>query len=125
MIYASQQELDADVERLKPVLGLEGWTIVAKIKRAFDMPEGTMGYHETQSSKRFAYIRLLDPADYDPAILAAQCHRRTLIHEMLHAALVGMLAMKDREDRDLLEEQFVDAVAGGIAGLMEPKSVTL
>ena len=84
IIYKTQQELDHAVQLWQARLRLSDWHIMARIRRQFQMSEGSQGDVGWEPKSKSATIRLLDPIDYDPNFIHVQDHEKTLVHEMVH-----------------------------------------
>lgn len=101
MIYSTPEEIAADLAYWQKALRLQDWTVNVVIK-----PKQTLvqkaGDISMCSSKKIAYVQLLDPQDWsteEEAFEGKQDHEQTLVHEFVapsHAADRSGLRSCDR-----------------------------
>lgn len=114
-------DLEALLVEWQKILRMQDWDFTIKIKRHYDMPiKDTQGGCSWLLAKRRGVISILDPVDYDPAIVDEQDREITLVHEMLHP-LLGQFESEASNDSDNLEwaakEQTIDCIAKALVKL--------
>lgn len=106
----SNPDLEAMLLRWTPILRLQDWTIRIVYKRHFDMADGKGGTIGWCLRKKTAWIKVLDPQDYqpNPEESIPPDVELTVVHELLHLhfALVDDLFSGIKED--LLEQSIHD-----------------
>lgn len=65
-------------------LGLQAWQIGIALAKHYEMELQCQGECSWTLDKLQAYIRILDPADYEPNETFPQDIEKTIVHELLH-----------------------------------------
>jgi hypothetical protein len=119
--YLSIEALRALLVEWQALLGLQGWVIeVTLVSAGAFSGSNVLGDCDTGSgTKRRAFLRILDAADYgsDPAL---DDHETVLVHELLHLVMptslfAGKVAYQDLRYR--LYEQGIDQLARTLVAL--------
>ena len=107
---------DADVQAICRIwqarLRLQDWDIHCQLVRGFRLTEA-IAEVETSDTKRTAWIRVMNPADYHPDFLLPYDPERSVVHELLHIVLRPIA----QEAETLAEEQVVHLLSGTLVSL--------
>jgi len=96
-------------------LRLQDWDIQPVIARACDLGDGHVGDCRPLPHKGYAKIRVLHPSDHEGQsfTLADQAGdwELTVVHELVHIALVGAVPEKQKRHRRDAEERAINNIA--------------
>ena len=83
--YGSKEQLEESLTYWKEKLFLQDWIIKVKIcsKSDFD-DQNSMGENNFCQVNKCAFIKILDPKDYDSDCIMWYCAEKILVHELLH-----------------------------------------
>lgn len=112
----TEEELQALCEVWQKRLRLQDWTVVVRIVRGRELPDGAEGQVTWVLSRREALIKVRDPIDYLPEGMVPEDMEANLVHELLHL----YFAPFDAEDDSLEEmhqEQAINAISAALVAL--------
>jgi len=84
MVTVTNEQLTELCTEWKERLGLQAWQVGIAFARHYEMELRGQGECSWTLDKLQAYIRILDPADYEPNETFPQDIEKTLVHELLH-----------------------------------------
>lgn len=84
-VLLSLDDLKSRLAFWQATLRLSDWDIKVVIKRAFDMPHDTQGRCEWVLSRKEAFIKILDPQDWDPTCSYPQDMEDIILTFLEHA----------------------------------------
>ena len=107
---------DADVQAICRIwqarLRLQDWDIHCQLVRGFRLTEAVAEV-ESLETKRVAWVRVMNPLDFQPDSLLPQDVERSIVHELLHLVLSPLAP----EEATLAEEQIVNALSATLVSL--------
>lgn len=107
--------LNALCTKWQRILRLQDWDVKILFARGFDLTAGKQGTIEWVSKKKSAFVKILDPQDYEPAIRWPQDVEKTVVHELLH---LHYAPIDDTEGlREMILEQAVECIATALISL--------
>lgn len=117
--HIKPEELDGLLAEWKRILRLEDWDIKAKICRGngLNMPEGTQGRCEWTEKRKEAFIKLMDPTDWDSTCMYPQDMEVTLVHELIHLHCAPFDTFKESTPEDTAMEQMIVRLSQALVGL--------
>lgn len=117
-VHLTHEELQERLAYWQPLLHLGQWDIKVRIARVFDFPNtNTQGRCEWTIERHEALIRILDPADWDPAIIYPQDMETTLVHELLHLHAAPFDTFESETPNNAALEQLIHHVAYALTHL--------
>jgi hypothetical protein len=118
-VHLTQEQAEALCLEWQETLRLQHWDIKLKIARGngLDLPEGLQGRCEWVLKKRSAFIRLINPMDWDKTILWPQDMERTLVHELLHLHFAPFDEFPQDSANHVAAEQAIDALSLALVNL--------
>lgn len=109
VIYTQEQLIEKCAEWQK-VLRLQDWTVDLQLKRERDFTNkdcnAEIGLNE---QKKIAFIKVIDPVDYQPGQIRFQDMEEDLVHELLHIHFWPLT--RGEEGENLAEEQAINIIA--------------
>jgi hypothetical protein len=107
-VVATKAFIDVINEELsywKVELGLQDFTIFFAVTRRFEMANQNVGGESSWNlARREAWVRVLDPVDYNPSIPRPDDPRYVLIHELMHVVFAPFTPKEyDPEDTESLQ----------------------
>jgi hypothetical protein len=107
---------DADVQAICRIwqarLRLQDWDIHCQLVRGFRLTEAVAEV-ESLETKRVAWIRVMNPLDFQPDSLLPQDVERSIVHELLHLVLSPLAP----GEATLAEEQIVNTLSATLVSL--------
>jgi hypothetical protein len=118
-VHLTLEQAEALCLEWQRTLRLQDWQIKVKIARGngLDLPEGIQGRCEWVIKRRSAFIRLLDPVDWDKTCLWPQDMEVTLVHELLHLHMAPFDEFKVGTPKDVAVEQAIVAISNALVTL--------
>src|SRR5690625_2812996 len=117
-VIFNKEQLEQKLKYWQSKLRLNDWKINAQITRDKDMSQrDRLGEVEYNIYKKEAFIRILDPVDYDD--YGKQDMENTLVHELLHIHFSGICYHFGKNDDvyNVLEEQAIESITSGLISL--------
>lgn len=106
-----QETLESLLAEWQKTLRLRDWDVVVQLSRIFDMPVAdSVGLCTWLMPAKTATIRILDPADYDPAYVHPFDPEKTLVHELLHLHFAPFFPDGEAGE-NVAHEQAIESIA--------------
>lgn len=112
----TQDELVTLCAEWQKRLRLQDWIVKPRIARKFDFVDRAQGQCNWTIETKIATILILDPIDYPRDTLFEQDLEQTLVHELLHLHLAGVLE-EDNRANEITIEQAIDCTAMALVQL--------
>ncbi len=118
-VLITQEEANRLLEYWQRQLRLQDWWIQVKIARGngLNLPAGVQGRCSWTLQRREAFIRILDPIDWDRDCVYPQDMEETLVHELLHLHFAPFDTFKAEGHKDIASEQAINAIAHSLVSL--------
>lgn len=122
-VHLTLEQAETLCREWQETLRLQDWDIKVKIARGngLDLPEGVQGRCEWVLAKRLAFIRILDPVDWDKTILWPQDMEATLVHELLHLHFAPFDDFPEDSQKNTATEQAIVALSFSLVNLKRTK----
>jgi hypothetical protein len=118
-VHLTHEEAETLCREWQETLRLQHWDVKVKIARGngLDLPDSVQGRCQWVLTKHSAFIRLLDPVDWDKDILWPQDMERTLVHELLHLHFAPFDDFPVDGPKDIASEQAIEALSLALVNL--------
>jgi len=115
-VHLTQDQAEGLLVEWKHRLRLQDWNIKVKVARGngLDLPCGVQGRCEWTLPRKEAFIRLMNPMDWDPDTCWPQDMEATLVHELLHLHFAPFDTFEVNTPEDTAIEQAIRAISDSL-----------
>ena len=102
------------LRKWQPLLGLDGWTIDVRYRKAMDC-KGDLGDCWCEPTNKSSEINISDP------LISPHDVEETLVHELLHVSTWWARLNNSRTHRNVVGEQSIETIARALVKLARRK----
>lgn len=109
-VIFTEEQLEAKCAEWQKVLRLEDWTVDLHLKRERDFSNRDCNAEiSLNEQNKIAFIKVIDPVDYQPGQIRSHDMEEDLVHELLHIHFWPLT--RGEEGENLAEEQAINMIA--------------
>lgn len=114
-VIFNQSQLEDKCVEWKKILRLQDWIVDLKIARERDFVlKDANAEISLNEEHKLAFVKILDPVDFDIDQLSPQDMEESLVHELLH---IHFWPLRVGTGDNTAEEQAINMIAGALVGL--------
>jgi len=123
-VHLTQEQAEFLLKEWQERLNLQHWKIKIKVARGgdLDLPGGLQGRCDMILNRLEAFIRILDPIDWDKTILWPQDMEATLVHELLHLHWVSLDKWQANSPEVTAMEQAIHSISHALVDAKRGRS---
>lgn len=114
-VILNDEQLQAKCEEWQKILRLQDWIVDLKISRERDfVTKDANAEISLNEQHKLAFVKILDPVDFDEDQFSPQDMEKSLVHELLR---IHFWPLRESDANETAEEQAINMIAGALVDL--------